>query len=555
MRLWQVNLLIPITYGGDSVFYVVLAKAIATGQWIWFNHDVGAPFGLPLAAFPQNITFTSAVMWIIARFTSEPGLIINLFWIVAQVATSVFCHLALRTLKISFLTSLVLSSLYALLPYAFYRNIAHVSLTYMFVPLLAAYALDVLSAATGEARCFTPRMTALVVAACVAMGFDYVYHAFFACFFLLAAGSLGAIIEQGWRPVKRVVPLIALIILCALVNLIPTLITWRIDGVPAIPGKSPAEAEIYGLKIRQLLGSTFIDMLGRNVTWPLETETENKFSRFGLVIGIGYVMAIGYGLLGLVRPGKTLIWSAGVLTIAGTLLATIGGFGALFAFFVSPDIRAYSRISVYLGFFAVFVLGFHLDLVRTYRWKPAFHILLGGLFAIALFDQGYPTRVLWAGHEPDTKAYNEERDIVGKIESDPEINQVYQLPNVSFPPSLARRDRIEYDHGRPYLWSSHIRWSWPNLSYKYDAWLRAIGRAGSDQFIPNLVASGFNGLWIDRWGYDDTERAIVEFDMVKRLGQPTFVSSNGRYIFYSLIGPRTEWLARTPEFGPKVAPI
>ena len=545
LRLWQVNLLIPIAYGGDSVFYTVLAKAIATDQWVWFNHNLGAPFGLPFAAFPQNITFTSVVMWIISRFTSEPGLIINLFWIGAQVATSVFCHLALRTLKISFLTSLVLSTLYALLPYAFYRNIAHVSLTYMFVPLLAAYALDVLASSTGEIQRFTPRVTALVVAACLAMGLDYIYHAFFACFFLLLAGSLGAIIEQGWRPLKRVLPLIALIILCALVNLIPTLITWQMDGVPAIPGKSPAEAEIYGLKIRQLLGSTFIDMLGRNITWPLETE--NKFSRLGLVIGIGYVMAVVYGLLGNFRPGKAMIWSAGILAIGGTLLATIGGFGALFAFFVSPDIRAYSRISVYLGFFAVFVLGFHLDLLRGYRWKPAFYLLLGGSFVVALIDQGFPSRELWARHEVDTKAYTEERDIVAKIESNPEINQVYQLPNVGFPPGGGPLDRIQYDHGRPYLWSSHIRWSWPNPSYKYDAWLRAIGSAGSDQFIPNLVASGFNGLWIDRWGYDDAERATVEFNMVKRLGQPTLVSSNGRYIFYSLIGPRTEWLARTPE--------
>ena len=84
LRLWRVDLHVPFNYEGDSPFYLVLVKAIASGEWIWSNNTLGAPFGVNFAAFPQNITFTSGVMWIISLFTKEPGLIINLFWILGD---------------------------------------------------------------------------------------------------------------------------------------------------------------------------------------------------------------------------------------------------------------------------------------------------------------------------------------------------------------------------------------------------------------------------------------------------------------------------------------
>jgi phosphoglycerol transferase len=66
LRLWRADLHVPFQYEGDSVFYLVLVKAIASGEWIWSNNTLGAPFGINFAAFPQNITFTSGVMCLIS---------------------------------------------------------------------------------------------------------------------------------------------------------------------------------------------------------------------------------------------------------------------------------------------------------------------------------------------------------------------------------------------------------------------------------------------------------------------------------------------------------
>ena len=143
--------------------------------------------------------------------------------------TSVLCHVSLRTLGITFITRLAMSALYALLPYTFYRNIAHISLTYMFVPVLATYSIGILA----DQR-FSRSTNALTIFACVAMGFDYIYHAFFACFFLLVAGVFGSVTASDLRPMRRALPFIGLIALCALLNMVPTLLTWYANGgVPA----------------------------------------------------------------------------------------------------------------------------------------------------------------------------------------------------------------------------------------------------------------------------------------------------------------------------------
>lgn len=547
LRIWATDLVVPFNYYGDTVFYLTIVKSIASGEWTWFNHDLGAPFGVPFAAFPQNITFTSCVMWIISLFTSEPGLIINLFWIAATVTTSVLCHVSLRALGISLVTAMAASTLYALLPYTFYRNTAHVSLTYMFVPVLAAYSVGVLAGAVDKEFRVPKGMLVVTAFSCVAMGLDYIYNSFFACFFLLAAATLGAIIARGWRPVLQVVPFVCILLFFVVLNLIPTLITWYIDGVPSMTAKSPPEAEVYGLKIRQLLSTVFTDESSSQAGWLLETE--NKFTRLGAVIGLSYVAAVVYGLLGRRSTQGALLWAAGTLTIAGTLLATIGGFGALFAFLVSPEIRAYNRISVFLAFFSVFVLSYHSDLLRTMLSKrgiplSAYMVLVAAISAVALYDQGEAARPLLHAYAPDKDEFADEREIVSRIEAEnPDVTRIYQLPNVGFPPSGSLGDRLLYDHARPYLWSTRLQWSWPAFSWRHEAWLDAIGEPTKGPFVENLLASDFNGLWLDRLGYEPQDLAALETKLAAELGKPSIVAGD-RYAFYSMAELSADWQAR-----------
>jgi phosphoglycerol transferase len=127
------------------------------------------------------------------------------------------------------------------------------------------------------------------------------------------------------------------------------------------------------------------------------------------------------------------------------------------------------------------------------------------------------------------------------------VHQVYQLPETPFPPDPGIERMAPYDHARPYLWSQRLRWSWPNFSLRQDAWIRAIGEPGQDKFTTNLVASGFDGLWLDRFGYKPSDLATVEAELAGKLGQPVATSRDGRHVLFSLAAQRARWLATGTE--------
>jgi phosphoglycerol transferase len=81
-----------------------------------------------------------------------------------------------------------------------------------------------------------------------------------------------------------------------------------------------------------------------------------------------------------------------VLNISAVLLGTIGGFGALFALLVSPQIGAYNRISVYVSFFTFFTVVLLLDgarqrVCRTRGLRVAFDVVVVALTILGLLDQ------------------------------------------------------------------------------------------------------------------------------------------------------------------------
>ena len=207
LQLWKTDLRVPINYWGDTIYELALVKSIADGGWIWFIERLGAPFGLEIASFPQNLTTSSVVMKAISLFTSEPGLILNTFWITSIAATSVFSYIALRSLGANRGSGLILSTLYALMPYALFRNVAHISLTYIFIAPIAAFAIKNLahSSFAEDKRSFGRPLTkrSWYSVCCIAVGFDYIYNSFFSCFFLLASGFIGSLSAGCWKPIKR----------------------------------------------------------------------------------------------------------------------------------------------------------------------------------------------------------------------------------------------------------------------------------------------------------------------------------------------------------------
>jgi hypothetical protein len=553
-RPWLKDWTVPLNYQGDTIFQLVLIKSIAQNGWTWFLPELSAPMsGFHAIAFPQNISFSWAVMKVISVFTSEPGLILNFFWFISIALTSISCHVALRTLNIPTGITLLLSTLYSVLPYAFMRNTTHISLTYIFVPIVAAYAIKIISDhpqeyfATSKSIDFSQPLLWL---SCAAIGLDYIYTAYFACCFLLLAGILGSCANKNFQPIKTSITPLLLIAGFALLNLAPTIWSWYHDGLPPNMGyKSYADVETYGLKIRHLLSSPALMELNPRLShlqYPLENE--NRSAMLGIFGGIGFIAAVLYGLLAH-RQQQKYLWGAGVLTITGTLLGTIGGFGAVLSLLIGPDIRAYNRVSPFIAFFSFFILSHllvcatrniknHLERykIRSIASASVAYLGLIILFILALTDQSYTARPLLNRYASDYSQTLEERLFIKAIESHhPELTHFYQLPETPFPVDGGMNKMGPYDHGRPFVWSQHLRWSWPNFSMQGQTWLEKLSRPNSPEFLKDLVYSGFDAIWLDRNGYEQDSVQSLEKNLQSQLGQATLTSKSGRYAVYSLV--------------------
>lgn len=543
LRIWRFDLGIPFNYQGDAIFELALAKSIASGEWIWWISDLGAPFGLDAASFPQNITASSAVMKILAIFTLNPGKILNLYWLLSCVLTSVVCCYSLRFFSFEWLVVLPASTLYALLPYAFERNVSHISLTYAFVPVICAHCLKIICSAESEGS--DKKYRIILIAACVFVGLDYVYNAFFACFFIACSVLIASFLKRNLEPARAGAPVIALICVFSAINFVPSAFTWMENGVPPNMGyKSAAEADSYGLKIRHVISPAVLDRYASKAQFPLENE--NRFARLGIVLGIGYLSSILYALFAR-HSRHSIRWAAGILVLFGTLLATVGGLGSIFNLLITPDIRAYNRIIVFIAFFSAIVLSAllsdalsfieSLPLFRTRQWakRSASVALVALTFLIGLIDQGDSARSLVNRFNEDRAKVADERDLVARLqELFPRVTQIYQLPERPFPLDGGQNRMGPYDHGRPFLWSKEIRWSWPGFSHRSEAWLERIGSLSDSRFVENLIVSGFNGLWLDRYGYSEQELPEIEATLRRQIGAPKLESSSKRYAFFDL---------------------
>lgn len=133
------------------------------------------------------------------------------------------------------------------------------------------------------------------------------------------------------------------------------------------------------------------------------------------------------------------------------------------------------------------------------------------LFALfSLYDQLLDRGRLLATQQSDIKRAREDRMVVEVLEKAlPSGASVLQLPLTGYPPLAKFHTMESYDHGRAYLWSNNLRWSWPSFSVRHRAWQSRIAEKHGIDFIHAAILSGFQAIWIDRAAYADNGAALI----------------------------------------------
>lgn len=566
LRLWRADLHVPFSQVTDANFTAAVVKGLVTNGSHLDNPSLGAPFGMHLQDFPGSDGVNVLMLRLLGLASRDYAVVINLFFLLGFPLAALSFAFALRVLGVSRPSTFVGAQLFALLPYHFLRGEVHLFLSaYWPIPFVLVMCWWLVSPGGGlfvgqrapdGTRIPVDKGRSLgAVAMALVLSSSGIYFAYFACFFLGVAGVVALARSREWRRAAPALLLIAIIVMGVLANVAPTF-AYRAANGPntATAARLSVEAQVYGLRVDEMVLPTsqyflrgvaaFKSKLNAQLAdlGPLLATTAD-YAYLGAIGAIGFIALMVWIVLRPLTAGSdpgdhTAISLTAVLALSGTLLGTMGGLGALVAIFALREIRAYDRISVFIGMFVLAAVAMVADQVRdrlAARAVPpaVWYVVLGAALVVGCVDQVGAARV------PDYAAmkarYAADGAFVSQVESTvPAGSMVFQLPYVFFPEAPPVADQPQYAHFTPYLHSSSLRWSYGAVAGRPGAqWIETVSAERVPAMLESLQAKGYGGIWIDRRGYKD-RGAAVEAALDNELRGTPMVSADGTFSFYPL---------------------
>ncbi len=542
LQLWRADFRVPFAYGGDAVCAQVWIKGLAEHGWFLENPSLGAPFAMEMHDFPlADGLFFALLRGLALAFDHVVAL--NVYYLATFFLATASALFALRRLGVDRGPAVVCGLLYAFLHYHFFRGEAHLFLaSYFLVPLAAMVCVWIYR--DGELP-FRGRRAIAAIVLCVLLGSGGIYYAAFSCYLLMVAGLCAAVARRRLRPLGSAAILAGVIVAAGVANLAPTLLYRLRHGPnPAAVVRYPIHAELWGLRMTQLLLPVQDHRIGalaglrRRYDFAQTVPPwDSDAASLGLVGALGFLGLLAVALVRRRSEAPRTIDGLAALNLAALLLATTSGLGAIAGYVASPLLRCYNRISVFLAFFALAGVAIVLTrIVRSTRpgWpRAAAHLGLVVVLVVGVLDQ--TPRGIAPEYEELKAAYGRDAAFVSRIEAAlPAGSSVFQVPVLEFPESIAPGVMGPYDHGRPYLHSKSLRWSYGAMKGRFgDAWQKAAVDQPAPAMLRSLALAGFSGVYVDRAGFDDRGVAL-EAGLAREAGATAIESVDRRLAFYDL---------------------
>ncbi len=564
LRLWDADPRVPILgLGGDLTLTHAISKGIIDNGWVWTNANIGAPDGTNFFDWPGAFGDTSLnlIIWVAGRISSDSSLVVNVVYFGGFFLAGAVAFLVIRALGISRSVAFVAALLFALLPAHFSRGPAQLGLSsYYAVPvgcllILGGAGIGTLFArrpeATGAASWLSWRSTVTVVLA-VFVGISGLYYAVFAITMLAFVAGFYFLAGRSWGLLAQASVVLGVIGAVVALQQLPAVLYAQANGRNELAAaRLPLESELYGLKLTKVLlprpdhRVPSLAAIGQEYVNSTPDQGEQFNANLGTGLALTFIFLIGVVFFrtagGWARGGpfRDLLSASAIATFAGVLVATVGGGGAVFAFLISPQIRAWNRISVFFAFFAAVALA--VLLTKAGRWMESRgaprSLSVVGLAAVAIFgvlDQTSSPKIDYPGALKDWRA---QARFVRAIDNRlPAGSMVLQLPYVPFPENPPVNKMTDYELFTPYIHDKNdLRWSYGEIKGRPADWGANLGRFSTEELVNAAALAGFAGIYIDRNGYEDDGRALVgEIRRVVGPGQE-IQQIDDRSVFFNLI--------------------
>ena len=558
MKLWKADLAVPFHYSGDALIYSMAIKGTIENGWYLNNDAVGVPSGLRMHDYPLADALNFLILKVLGFIRPEYAWVINVFFLLTFPLTTITSLFAFLQFRLSYFSAFVWSLVYTFIPFHFIRGEGHLFVTtYYLVPLAITVALWI---ATGSLHTETHnqsgttrkrRLILSVVFCLLISSVGLGYYAFFSCFFILLAGVIAAISYRQFRPLVIAGVLIAVVCAGLLANLAPNLIYIAKHGDVKVAQRGAEEAQTFGLKVAQMLLPVLehrvpaLARVGEQYS-KAPLVNENRTAALGFVGAVGFLTLLTWFLF--LKPNasnfnadntRSLLNHLSLMNISAVLLATVGGFSALFALLITPQMRTYNRISVYIAFFSFLAVGtlietcFRKTMVNSGKKALIFRLLLVLILVFAITDQTSPYFV--PDYNYNKSQFNNDKEFVTTIQSMMAPGaMIFQLPYVPFPEHPGVGQMTDYELFRGYLHSKTLGWSYGTIKGREgDAWLHYVSSRPVEDMLQTIAFAGFSGIYIDRLGIED-KGVSLESNLSRILGIAPIVSRNQRLVFFNL---------------------
>ena len=576
IKIWRGSLSIPFEYNWDSLYSQAFVKSVIEHGHFYTNAYLGAPHGSTLLDFTYGDNLNLLLINILALFSSDPATVMNFFWLLTFPLCAAAAWWAMRSLGVATAPATVAATLFALLPYHYWRGEAHLQLsTYYTVPLAAYLMISVLGGRSlfgrradsrhGPIRSLATRRTATTLLLCLLIGSSGAYFAFTACVLTGAVTVIALAVPGRRRSVLDGAAITATILAVGLLNLSPTIVYQDRHGTnPAIGQRAPAESEQYALSFTQLVlpvRNHRIDALANmRSNYQGSTVVASEDSQaLGLIGTIGLLellTAVAAFAVGRTLWPKRVELEAGTAALIVFLIATVGGVSSLIAWGLTAQIRGWNRLSVYIGFFALLAVACLLERgsgqLDRFRWRKGLVVaLFCVVLAIGLYDQTPAARPGQFDFTYNEALSREDEQFVRQLEAGlPEGAAIFQVPYLPFPEGYPPPGHMsDYDPLRGYLHSEHLKWSYGAMKGRSADIGECLAGAAPRHLLPALASAGFAAIWVDRRGYSAEEGRRLERAIQNVAQAKPLVSKNRRFVVFGLrdvrVDPQQESRMRT----------
>lgn len=419
------------------------------------------------------------------------------------------------------------------------------------------------------------RRRVLVFAAMVVvLGMSETMTTAFTMTLLALTGGLAAIRRR--EPLTLAVHGLAIVAIALVffVGMSSTLRFVAANGTNSEAGRrNVVEQEMFGLKLSEMLlpdpshrgplGEPLAEIRSNS---PIPSEGGQSIGLLGAAGFVGAVIHVLTRGWGTRRRDRRRLHDRGslrddvaLISLVGFLVATVSGAAIFLSLAGFSQVRVWNRMSLLIAVcslvYALTWLEVGWDRIRARmaatpaRDRPWARTAVGTalvvvLVGFVLWDGSYvrfrPDGAVGAGINYDAKdaEWVADADYAAAIDDAmPDGSAVFQFPIMRFPEEVAPGEMLDYDHLRAWvhLPPGRLKWSYGAMKGRPDGdWQLQvrdlIGEVGS---LPYLIGLGFDGVWVDTYGYDAADHERIRAGFEELLGEP-LVSADRRTLFWDL---------------------